>query len=172
MKGGVVMTKHIRRWCIRIISSIAILSLTSVIALAQSESTVKTEQSSDNKTYPEIRAKVLRYMEKFEKGHPDVMNGYYSLYQAAMKPGALDVKTKELITLGIAVSKRCDECIAYHTHASLKAGATEKEIIEVLGVTLFMGGGPSLSYATHAIEALEQFKVMEREIDEHEGSNN
>ncbi|MFW6148033.1 MAG: carboxymuconolactone decarboxylase family protein [Thermodesulfobacteriota bacterium] len=166
------MIKNKKSWFIGIIIAVAILSLTFVMALSQSDFNEEAKQSSGDKYYPKIRSKVLQYMEKFEKGHPDAINAFSALYQAAIKPGALDVKTKELITLGIAVSKRCDECIAYHTHASLEAGATEDEIMEVLGVTLYMGGGPSLSYATHAIEALEQFKeIMEKEIGKHEGSN-
>ena len=155
------MTIPTKTWVIGIFSAIAILSLTFTLALPQSKSAVKTEQSSDDNTYPAIRENVLYYMEIFEKRHPNVMRGFYSFAHAAMDSGALDVKTKELITLGIAVSKGCDGCIAYHTHASLQAGATEEEIMEVLGVALYMGGGPSLVYATHVIEALEQFKATE-----------
>jgi len=160
------MTKLTKNWLIGIIVVLAVLSLTILFALPQSGSSLKTEMVSGDNTYPEIRTKVLQYMGKFEKAHPAVINGFQSLANAAMEPGALDVKTKELITLGIAVSKGCDECIAYHTHGSLEAGATEEEILEVLGVALYMGGGPSLSYATHVIEAMEQFKATEKEIGE------
>jgi AhpD family alkylhydroperoxidase len=154
------MMNHSRNWLIAIISIIAVLSLPLTIALSQSESSGKMELSSGDSNYPEIRAKVLQNMGKFEQKYPDAMNGFYSLHQAVMDSGALNVKTKELITLGIAVSKGCDGCIAFHTHASIEAGATEEEIMEVLGVALYMGGGPSLTYATHVIEALEQFKAV------------
>src|SRR5579884_795461 len=43
---------------------------------------------------------------------PGVMEGYTGLHNAAMAPGALDVKTKELIALAVAVAKQCDGCIA------------------------------------------------------------
>ena len=145
-----------------IIITIVILSLTFVLGLSQTESTIKIDQTSVDNNFPEIREKVLKYMEVFEKKHPEVMQKFYALAHAAMDSGALDVKTKELITLGIAVSRGCDECIAYHTHAALIDGATEEEILEVLGVALYMGGGPSLTYATHVIEAMEQFKALEK----------
>ncbi|MEJ2637194.1 MAG: carboxymuconolactone decarboxylase family protein [Calditrichia bacterium] len=164
------MMKHKRNLLI-VIVAVAILSLTFAVALSQSQSTIKTKQRTDDNTYPELRAKVLDYMAKFETTHPAVINGFSSLYHAAVEPGALDIKTKELIALGIAVSKRCDGCIAYHTHASLKAGATEQEIMEVLGVAVYMGGGPSLAYATHVIEAMEQFKTTEKTIPASEGMN-
>ena len=53
---------------------------------------------------------------------------------------------------------QCDDCIAFHTNSALKAGATKEEIIEVLGVTVFMGGGPALMYATHVMEAVDELQ--------------
>lgn len=38
--------------------------------------------------------------------------------------------------------------------------------METLGVALYMGGGPSLAYATHVIKAMEQFKAIDQEKDE------
>ena len=36
------------------------------------------------------------------------------------------------------------------------------EIIEALGVTILMGGGPSFAYSTHVLEAMEQLKSAEK----------
>ena len=38
-------------------------------------------------------------------------------------------------------------------------GATPEEIMEALSVAVLMGGGPSVIYATHVAEALEQFEA-------------
>jgi len=130
--------------------------------LIKSEATAKVEQPSGDNTYLEILAKLYKYWGKLEKVHPDAMKSLEALIQVVYSPGALDTKTKELITLGIAVAVRCDECIASHTLRSLEAGATEEEIVETLGVAMLMGGGPSIGYATHAMEALEQFKATEK----------
>lgn len=119
-------------------------------------------QPSDDTTYIEKISKVVEYMEKLTKLHPDTMKGITALHEAAFKPGALDAKVKELICLGIGVAVHCDECIAFHTNASLEAGATEEEIVETLGVAIMMGAGPSLAYATHAIETLEQLKAPQK----------
>ena len=88
-----------------------------------------------------------------------MMKGFYALSRASSAPGALDTKTKELLALAIGVATHCDGCIAFHTQAALTAGATRAEILETLGVTVMMGGGPSLMYATHVMEALEQFST-------------
>ena len=42
---------------------------------------------------------------------PGVFRGFAQLYEAALAPGVLDVKTKELIALAIAVTRECDGCV-------------------------------------------------------------
>lgn len=91
---------------------------------------------------------------------PDVMKAFSGLAQAALAPQALDVKTKELIALGISVAIRCDDCIGFHVKAALEHGATREEVTETLGMAIYMGAGPSVMYATHALEAYEQFKTV------------
>ncbi len=144
------------------ISVIAILSLILAINFAVAGTAAKVEQPSSDNNYPEIIQKFYKYWGKLEKVHPDTVKSFNALAQAALKPGALDAKSKELISLGIAVAVRCDECIASHTHGSLKAGATDEEIVEVLGVAILMGGGPSAAYATHVMDAMEQFKTQKK----------
>lgn len=99
------------------------------------------------------------YTSKLSTALPEVMKSFYALNKAYSTPGALDAKTKELIALAIGVATHCDDCIAFHTHSALKAGATQEEIFEMLGVAVFMGGGPALMYATHVMEAVEEFQA-------------
>ena len=89
---------------------------------------------------------------------PETMNGFQSLHKSAVAEGELSTKTKELISLGIAISVRCDGCIAFHVNDALKAGATHDEITETIGVSVLMGGGPALMYGCEALEALKQFE--------------
>ena len=89
---------------------------------------------------------------------PNVMKAFSGLAQAALAPQALDGKTKELIALGISVAIRCDDCIGFHVKAALDQGATREEIVETLGMAVYMGAGPAVMYATHALDAFEQFK--------------
>lgn len=91
-------------------------------------------------------------------GASEVMKGFSSIAQAALKPNALDTKTKELIALAISVAIRCDDCIGFHTKAAAERGASRDEILETLGMAIYMGAGPSVMYASHAIEAFDQFE--------------
>jgi AhpD family alkylhydroperoxidase len=90
-------------------------------------------------------------------GAPEVMKAFSGLAQAALKPSALDAKTKELIALAIGVAVRCDDCIAFHVKAAVDHGATREEITETLGMAIYMGAGPSAMYASHALDAYTQF---------------
>ena len=63
------------------------------------------------------------------------------------KPGALDRKTKELISLAISVYAHCEYCIVYHINEALKAGASRGELMEAAFVAGLMGGGPAMAYS-------------------------
>jgi len=89
---------------------------------------------------------------------PDVMKSFAGLATAAMAPGALDTKTKELMALAIAVSHRCDGCIASHARGSARHGATEAEVAEAIGVAVLMTGGPATVYGPRAFAAFLDYK--------------
>ncbi len=93
------------------------------------------------------------------QGSPDVMKAFASLAQAALNENALDKKNKELIALAIGVATRCDDCIAFHAKAAVEQGASAAEIFETLGMAIYMGAGPSVMYAAHAIDACKQFEA-------------
>lgn len=110
-----------------------------------------------SKQYKEITGDISTYLAKLRKEIPDVMAGFSSMAQAATKDAALDKKTKELIALSLGVAARCDGCIGFHAQALAKLGTTREEFVEVLGMAVYMGGGPSLMYAADALRAFEEF---------------
>lgn len=67
---------------------------------------------------------------------PSVMQAFGKLHHAAMAPGTLDAKTKELIALGIGIAMRCEGCIMSHITGAYKTGATRAEIEEGIGVSV------------------------------------
>ncbi len=69
---------------------------------------------------------------------------------------ALDKKTKELVSLGIAIAIRCEPCIQWHLYEAYKAGATIEEVYDVIKVAVCMGGGPALMYSLKAYEYAKQ----------------
>ncbi|HMQ57116.1 MAG TPA: carboxymuconolactone decarboxylase family protein [Rhizobiaceae bacterium] len=86
---------------------------------------------------------------------PEPAKGFGELARAAIAPGALDSKTKELIALAIGITARCDGCLAFHAKAAKKYGATREEVVETIAVALYMGGGPSMIYGAEALSAFD-----------------
>ena len=87
---------------------------------------------------------------------PDTLKGYQTLSGAGAKTGHLDAKTRELIALAVAVTTRCDGCIAVHSRAALKQGATREEISEALGVAVALNAGAALVYSGRVLDAVDE----------------
>lgn len=104
-----------------------------------------------------VQAELREPARALRRAIPDVMAGFAQLHEAALRPGALDTKTKELMALAIAVSKRCDGCIAAHARGSVRSGASEAEIAEAIGVAVLMNGGPATVYGPRAFAAAQEF---------------
>lgn len=94
---------------------------------------------------------------------PDLGRAFAPFFQTLMKEGALSVKHKELIALGIGVAMRCEPCIYAHVEKCLKHGATAEEIMESAGVAVMMGGGPAYTYTPVVAAALRHFEASSAE---------
>lgn len=112
------------------------------------------------KNYPEITKRISGNMKVLRKDIADTMQAFSAMAQSATKDGALSKKTKEMIALAIGIASRCDGCIGFHTDALVKLGTSREEFEEVLGMAVYMGGGPSLMYAADAMIAYEQFSAL------------
>lgn len=91
---------------------------------------------------------------KLGKSHPKMLQGYMALNDAAAAE-ALDEKTRELIAIAVAVTTRCESCIAVHAQAAVKAGATESEIAGALATAISLNAGAAYTYSLRAMEAIE-----------------
>ena len=109
------------------------------------------------KNYPEMATDLNASIARLRKGIPETMKGFSQMAVAATADGALDPKTKELIAIAISVAVRCDGCVAFHAKAAVKHGASRDEILETLGMAVYMGGGPSMIYAAQTLDAYDQF---------------
>jgi AhpD family alkylhydroperoxidase len=109
-----------------------------------------------HKDWPAVAKELSVAMKEVRVGAPDVTKAFSAMAKAALETKALDTKTKELIALAIAVAVRCDGCIAFHAEAAAKQGATRDEVMETMGMAMYMGVGPSFIYAAQAVEAFDQ----------------
>lgn len=90
-----------------------------------------------------------------------VIKRIFNLDTNAYMPGALDVKTKELLGLVASTVLRCDDCIKYHLETCYKEGLTKEQVVEALGIATVVGGTiviPHLRRAYEFWDALEEEK--------------
>lgn len=107
--------------------------------------------------WSEFLTKVRTAAKLFATSNPPVFAAYRGLNEAQAAGKALDAKTRELIALAIAVTTRCDGCIASHVEAARKAGVTQAELSEALGTAIALNAGAAYVYSVRAMEAFEQF---------------
>jgi AhpD family alkylhydroperoxidase len=111
-----------------------------------------------HKNWTEMAAELNPLVASLRHAQPEALKAFGQLAQAALKPGALDLKTKELMALAISVAIRCDACITFHAKAAVKAGASDAEVAESMSLAVYMGAGPSVMYAAQTMEAVGQWR--------------
>jgi AhpD family alkylhydroperoxidase len=92
---------------------------------------------------------------------PDTIKGYQALSAAGQKSNLLGPKIRELISLAVAVTVRCNGCISVHAAAAARHGATREEIVEALGVATAVNAGAALVYSTRVLDAYQQMTPRE-----------
>ncbi|HQA36393.1 MULTISPECIES: carboxymuconolactone decarboxylase family protein [Acetomicrobium] len=105
----------------------------------------------------EIMKELEKNIKEVGKERPEVQ-AFLEFTGKLMAPSALDLKTKELISVAIAVYIKCKYCIVTHVYNALKAGATEDEIMEAALVAVQFGGGPAISHCVTLVnESIKEF---------------
>ena len=100
------------------------------------------------------QSELSKTIPQFAKLSPDSLKGYQTLSSANSANSHLGEKIRQLISLAVAVTTRCDGCIVFHTDAALKAGASKEEIAEALGVAMAMNAGAALIYSLRVMDAV------------------
>lgn len=99
---------------------------------------------------------MIRRVTSFNKASAPVANAFHRLETATRESGVLDAKTHELISLAVAVTTRCDGCIAAHAGAAKKAGASRDEIAAALSTAIALNAGAAYVYSSRALEAYDE----------------
>lgn len=110
-----------------------------------------------SKSFGTITTDLNKGLSILRKEIPETMQGFSAIHHGAMKAGVLSELDKELLALAIGVSSRCDGCIGFHVKALIRLGVSREQLMETLGVCIYMGGGPTLMYAAEAVRAYEEF---------------
>jgi AhpD family alkylhydroperoxidase len=118
---------------------------------------------------PEVRAvyddlmatRQTDYINNFWKAlahDPVLLRRTWESIKQVMAPGALDPLTKEMLYLAISASNQCGYCIASHTAAARKAGMTEEQFAELMGV-VGMANETNRLASGYQVEIDERFRT-------------
>jgi AhpD family alkylhydroperoxidase len=107
--------------------------------------------------HPTLIRDITHSIGGLRQAQPDALHAFGQLAKAAMAPGAIDEKHKELMALAIGITQHCSGCIGFHVKALRRLGCTRQELDEMLAVCVYMGGGPALMYAAEAAAAWDAF---------------
>jgi len=88
---------------------------------------------------------------------PEIHSALEHIRSVAYRDGEVPGKYKLLVALAIAASIKCEPCIRMYAEKAAKAGATREEAIEILNVTMALGGCVGEAWTHKALVAFEIF---------------
>jgi len=112
---------------------------------------------------------VADHVEKFhdfrEKMNTRILNQenraikrFFGVDTLTYEPGALDVKTKEMLGLVASTVLRCDDCVAYHIERCISEGVGEEEMFEIFSVALTVGGSIVIPHLRRGVAFMDELK--------------
>ncbi len=110
-----------------------------------------------SKSFAAITTDLSAAMKTLRKEIPDTMQGFSALHNGAMKARGSERTGQGTAGAGHRRRAHCDGCIGFHVKALIRLGVTREQLMETLGVCIYMGGGPALMYAAEAVRAYEEF---------------
>ncbi|QEG21340.1 carboxymuconolactone decarboxylase family protein [Mariniblastus fucicola] len=94
----------------------------------------------------------MKKLGKLDQAGNDAWKKFQAFNESAMAEGAVPVKYKELIALGVALTTQCGYCLEIHREKAIDAGATEAELAETTMVAAAIRAGGALTHGTHLME--------------------
>lgn len=94
--------------------------------------------------------KNLTRLKTIEASAPEALKAFWAFDKAAMAPGAIPVKYKELMALAVAFTTQCPYCIEIHAKKARDAGGSDQEIAEVVAIAAALRAGAAITHGTHA----------------------
>jgi AhpD family alkylhydroperoxidase len=96
--------------------------------------------------------KNLTKLKKMAELAPEAFKAFQAFDAAALAPGAIPLKYKELMAVSVALTTQCPYCIEIHARKARQAGATEAELAEAALVSAALRAGASVVHGTHCLE--------------------
>ena len=93
----------------------------------------------------------LKKLGKLDQAGNGAWQKFQEFNKSVMAEGALSVKQKELIALGVSLATQCSYCLELHRQGAEKAGATQEEIAETVMVASALRAGAAITHGTQIL---------------------
>ncbi|WP_262774014.1 carboxymuconolactone decarboxylase family protein [Brevibacterium permense] len=98
------------------------------------------------------------FMTDIKEGAPEMVSAFFGFDKAvfAKDTGNLDLATRELIAVGVAVTTQCPYCIEDHSRRAVKAGASQADVSEAVMVAAALRAGGGVTHGWKAMKAISE----------------
>lgn len=100
------------------------------------------------------------YMADIKESAPEMVSAFFGFDKAVFKKdtGHLNLATRELIAVGVAVTTQCPFCIEDHAKRAVKAGASKGDVAEAVMVAAALRAGGGVTHGWKAMKAIAEDK--------------
>ncbi|USI92966.1 carboxymuconolactone decarboxylase family protein [Rhodococcus pyridinivorans] len=97
-----------------------------------------------------------KFMADIKDAVPEMVSAFFGFDKAVFKKddGNLDLATRELIAVGVAVTTQCPFCIEDHAKRAVKAGASKADVAEAVMVAAALRAGGGVTHGWKAMKAI------------------
>ena len=97
-----------------------------------------------------------QFMADIKEAAPEMVSAFFGFDKAVFKKetGNLDLATRELIAVGVAVTTQCPFCIEDHAKRAVEAGASKADVAEAVMVAAALRAGGGVTHGWKAMKAI------------------
>ncbi|WP_309082339.1 carboxymuconolactone decarboxylase family protein [Zhihengliuella sp.] len=98
------------------------------------------------------------FMADIKDAAPEMVAAMFEFDKAVFRKdtGNLDVATRELIAIGVAVTTQCSFCIEDHAKRAIKAGASKADVAEAVMVAAALRAGGGVTHGWKAMKSISE----------------
>ncbi|OBG20706.1 hypothetical protein A5765_22650 [Mycolicibacterium celeriflavum] len=98
----------------------------------------------------------VQFMRDLRESAPEMVSAFFGFDKAVFgkNSGNLELATRELIAVGVAVTTQCPYCIADHAKRAVQAGATKSDVAEAVMVAAALRAGGGVTHGWKAMRSI------------------
>lgn len=100
------------------------------------------------------------YMGDLQDAAPEMVAAFFNFDKAVFNKdfGSLNLASRELIAVGVAVTTQCSYCIADHAKRAVNAGASKQDVAEAIMVATALRAGGGITHGWQAMKSIAETK--------------